>query len=181
MTSPVPEHGVTPDAIAASGVVPADFPGLEEAIESAVDAIRTYCGWHVWPSRTETLTVDGEGGRVLTLPTLHVDDIDEIREQETVVDPERYEWSRSGDVRRRGGCWTTRWRGLHVDLTHGYPSCPPALAALLADTVAEAVTNPVGAPSVIGPFQWGGQQPASSRWLSDQRTILDHYRLPEVI
>lgn len=180
MSATVPDHGVTPAAIAAAGVIPADHPGLPSAIESAVDAIRTYCRWHVWPARTETLTVDGEGGRVLTLPTLHVTNITEIREQD-VVDPEDYEWSQSGDVRRRRGCWTTRWRGLHIDLTHGYDQCPPALAALLVDTVSEALAHPVGAPSVIGPFQWGAQMPASSRWLSEQRTILDHYRLPEVI
>ena len=182
MTAPaVPEHGITPDVVAASGAVPADLPGLADAIDSAVAAIRDYCGWHVWPERTETMRRDGEGGRVLTLPTLHVVDITEVREHGTVVDPASYEWSEVGDVRRIGGSWTRRWRALEVDLTHGYPEVPAALRGLVVDTVAEAVTHPVGAPTAIGPFQWGAQVPASSRWLSEQRTLLDRYRLPEVI
>lgn len=178
MTSPTPDHGITPDAIAAAGVVPADHPGLPAAIDAAVDAVRTYCDWHIWPARTVTMRLDGEGGKVLTLPTLHVTQLDDIREQGHLIDPETYEWSASGDVRRLAGSWTQRWRGLEVDLTHGYAQCPPALLALLADTVSDALSNPVGAPSAIGPFQWATQIPASSRWLSEQRTLLDHYRLP---
>lgn len=182
MTAPaVPDHGVTPADIASGGAVPADLPGLAVSIDAAVDAIRTYCGWHVWPVRDETMRRDGEGGKVLTLPTLRVDNITEIREQGNVLTEDVYEWSGTGDVRRLVGCWTHRWRAIEVDLTHGYGQCPPALLALVVDTVSDAVSNPVGAPTAIGPFQWGAQMPASSRWLSEQRTILDRYKLPVVI
>ena len=182
MTSPAaPEHGITPADIASAGVVPADLPGLDAAIDAAVDAIRTYCGWHVWPERDETITLDGEGGSVLTLPTMHLADLAEIREHGAVVDASAYEWSRTGDVKRVAGRWTRRWRGLEVDLVHGYASVPAALRMLVVDSVADAVSSPAGAPTAIGPFQWGTQMPASSRWLSEQRTILDRYRLPEVI
>ncbi|WP_336819843.1 hypothetical protein [Gordonia sp. MMO-8] len=181
MTSPAPEHGITPADIASAGAVPADLPGLQEAIDTAVDAIRTYCGWHVWPQRTETITIDGEGGRVLTLETLKMTDVAEIREHGNVLSAEAYEWSAGGDIKRVVGCWTHRWRGIEIDLTHGHAVVPDALRGLIVDTVADAVSNPVGAPTAIGPFQWGAQVPASSRWLSEQRAILDRYRLPEVI
>lgn len=182
MTAPaVPEHGITPEDIASAGAVPADLPGLPQAIDAAVDAIRTYCGWHVWPQRDETLTLDGEGGSVLTLPTMHVTNIAEIREHGAVVDAPAYEWSRTGDVKRVAGRWTRRWRGIEVDLVHGYQKVPAALWALVLDSVADAVSNPAGAPTAIGPFQWGAQIPASSRWLSEQRQILDRYQLPAVI
>lgn len=177
----MPEHGITPADIASAGAVPADLPGLDKAIDAVVGAIRDYCGWHVWPARTETMKLDGEGGRVLTLPTMLVEDIAEIREHGTAIDAAAYEWSRTGDVKRVAGCWTRRWRGIEVDLTHGSAAIPPPLWGLVVDSVADAVSHPIGAPTAIGPFQWGASIPASSRWLSDQRTILDRYKLPEVI
>ena len=41
-------------------------------VRAAQGAVRRYCGWHVAPSITETLRLDGYGGRVLTLPSKHI-------------------------------------------------------------------------------------------------------------
>ena len=41
-------------------------------VRAAQGAVRRHCGWHVAPSVTETLRVDGYGGRTLILPSKHV-------------------------------------------------------------------------------------------------------------
>ena len=52
-----PEHGLTPTADAAGTVTQVD-------IDLAVETLRDLAGWHIWPVREETVTVDtpGAGG-----------------------------------------------------------------------------------------------------------------------
>ncbi len=170
MTSP--DHGLTPASL---GV------GVSQGqIDQAVGLVRAFCGWHVWPVVTETLIVDGVGGVVLTLPTLKVTDValvvesgvvlvDLNRHLSVVDDADGYEWSASGDVKRVGGCWTTRWRGIEVTLTHGFETCP-----LLS--VVAGIASSGTAPEVVGPFSFGGSDAASS--VMPYRDALSLYRIP---
>lgn len=160
MTEPTtPEHGLTPEVLGVDAT--------QEEIDAAVAVIRDYCGWHVWPPRTEELTVDGEGGYMLTLPTLKLSDVTKVTENEIDLGADSYEWSASGDLKKVLGCWTTRWRGVKVALTHGNGACPfPAVVAGVASGASEL--------EVIGPFQFGA---ASSEILS-YRNTLDLHRLP---
>lgn len=172
MTAPTtPEHGLTPSTL---GVV-----ATQDDIDRTVEAIRNYCGWHVWPVREETLVVDGEGGAVLTLPTLRVADVDQVTENNTALEVDDYEWSASGDLKRVGGCWTTRWRGVGVELTHGYDVCPfSALVASVAREISDAAK--VGGPiTKVGPFEFGDNSSASAaQAILTYRGTLDLYRLP---
>ncbi len=159
MTSP--DHGLTPASL---GV------GVSQGqIDQAVGLVRAFCGWHVWPVVTETLIVDGVGGVVLTLPTLKVTDVALVVESGVEVDADGYEWSASGDVQRVGGCWTTRWRGIEVTLTHGFETCP-----LLS--VVAGIASSGTAPEVVGPFSFGGSDAASS--VMPYRDALSLYRIP---
>ena len=159
MTSP--DHGLTPASL---GV------GVSQGqIDQAVGLVRASCGWHVWPVVTETLIVDGVGGVVLTLPTLKVRDVALVVESGVEVDADGYEWSASGDVKRVCGCWTTRWRGIEVTLTHGFETCP-----LLS--VVAGIASSGTAPEVVGPFSFGGSDAASS--VMPYRDALSLYRIP---
>ena len=49
------------------------WPALYEGVDPAAQAaVRAYCGWHIAPSLSETLVLDGTGARAFILPTLHL-------------------------------------------------------------------------------------------------------------
>ena len=102
-----------------------------DAWSAAVASVRAYCGWHIAPEVTETLTVDGSGTSVQMLPTLRLVDLISITNAGSVVaDPE---WSTSGMVR---GCWTSRFRGVVAEMRHGFEEWPSDLVAVIAEMVA---------------------------------------------
>ncbi|QLF83986.1 head-to-tail adaptor [Gordonia phage Upyo] len=169
-----PPHGLTAETLGLDGTI----PNVQSGIDRAVAYVRRVAGWHVFPLVEDTIVVDGEGGHVLTLPTLHVTDLSEITEHGTVLHPDTYEWSATGDVKRLGRCWTTRWRGITVTLTHGYDTADAAvldLGSALADAVTYQASSPLGIPEVIGPYQFGGE---SSGWTGDAATTLSRFVLP---
>lgn len=174
-----PPHGLTPEILAEYAPIDPDTPNLQQAIDAAVSYARNTAHWHIFPAVDDTLTVDGEGGEVLTLPSLHVNSITSVtergRELEEWAD---YEWSKTGDLKRLGGCWTTRWQGITVEMHHGYDLTSADFADLLkaiGTAVATAAANPLGIPEVMGPFQW---QSSAGAWIGDAATTLGRYALP---
>jgi hypothetical protein len=163
--------------------------------DTAIAYVQTYCGWHIAPSVTETLTLDGPGGNVLVLPSLYVTDVSAITEDGTVLadgtDPDvpaDYTWSQAGIVRRSwatgiwsGWCgvwWTSQLRGIQVDLTHGYDTWPLDLAAVIG-TISERVKdNPSNLEQItVGPFSEKYATGGAS--ISDgDLMVLNKYRLP---
>lgn len=171
-----PPHGLTAAQLAEYAPFDPETPNADKAIDAAVGYLRDKAGWHVFPSVTETLTVDGEGGQVLTLPTLKVTAVLEVRENGVVLDPSAYEWSATGDLKRRGWMWTDRWNGITVQLTHGYDDVPPELLRAIGSAVATAAVSPLGIPEVMGPFQFTGSGGAS--WIGDAADTMNRYVLP---
>ena len=174
-----PPHGLT-GAILATYVEDLDTetPNIQVAIDAAVDDFRGRAHWHVFPEVTEVLKVDGEGGPVLTLPTLMVREIAEVRENGNLLTEDvDYEWSASGDLKRLGRSWTTKWRGVTVELTHGYSaaSVPAALLRAIGSAVLTQSMSPMGIPEIIGPFQFTG---AGSAWSGDSAATIQRYVLP---
>lgn len=103
----------------------------EDAWSAAVASVRSYCGWHIAPEVTETVTVDGSGSSVQMLPTLRLVDLISITNAGALVaDPE---WSTSGMVR---GCWTPRFRGVVAEMRHGFTDWPSDLIAVIMEMVA---------------------------------------------
>jgi uncharacterized protein YndB with AHSA1/START domain len=143
------------------------------------DDISDAAHWHIFPAVDDTLTVDGEGGEVLTLPSLHVNSITSVTERGRELEEwTEYEWSKTGDLKRLGGCWTTRWQGITVEMHHGYDLDGADFADLLkaiGTAVATAAANPLGIPEVMGPFQW---QSSAGAWIGDAATTLGRYALP---
>lgn len=151
-----------------------------DAWDAACRAVRDYCGWHVAPSVSHTLTLDGPGGTLLVLPSLRVTDVAEVTNDGTALtDPE---WSEAGMVRT--GRWTQRFRGVTVTLTHGYDKCPEDILEVLRHMVGQR-----SALASFGPAQTQGAGPFSMQMptatlagavgLSGQhRGVLDKYRLP---
>ena len=151
-----------------------------EAWAAASAAVRSYCGWHIAPSITETVTVDGSGGSVLLLPTLRLTNLaDVVNDGQPVSDPE---WSVNGLVR---GKWTSKFRGITLTMTHGYDEPPPDVLVIVADMAKARALDVVGASTVqAGSFgiTFGTNShvaQAGAVGISRmQRSVLDRYKLP---
>ncbi|MFF1555619.1 hypothetical protein ACFVX3_31840 [Rhodococcus erythropolis] len=148
---------------------------LEEwRLNVASGAVRSYCGWHVAPVLEETVTLDGDGGTVLILPTLRIVSLDEVRVQGAVV-PD-VEWAQHGVVR---GQWPNRWRSIEVDMHHGYDA-PADLLGVVLDAAARAVNSELGGHAeTIGPFSFSASE-GSTALFDHELRVLDRYRLPSL-
>ena len=145
-------------------------------LDAVIQDIRDYCGWHIAPSLTETLTLDGPGRRTLLLPSLYVTAVDEVTVDGTAVPATEFEWSDRGMLRRRCGIWPDRWRGITVTLTHGYPAAPAGVLGVIADVVSDAlaVTLGGGQAEKVGPFEFGAAPGTAFR--AHQLAVLNRYR-----
>lgn len=156
----------------------------EAILGQAQGALRAYCGWHVSPDLDETLTLDGQGGRHLWLPSLKVNSITSITELGVVVDLDDVDWSESGYLERRCGHWTSRPRQIVVELNHGYEDAPAELVEVVVSIASRASSSPSGAVDEgTGPFRakWSAVAPGVAGGLAllqHERDILDKYKLP---
>lgn len=145
-------------------------------VEQAQATIRAYCGWHVAPNITETITLDGTGNRHLWLPSLFVTDVTAIVDEGTTLTTEDYDWSESGYLERRSGYWSIRPRQIQVTLKHGLEDIPADVVGVAVGLAARAAVSPAGvrreaAGAVSLEYELG-------RLLQDERSILDRYKLP---
>lgn len=142
------------------GAITSSDPRAEGALNGASTAIRRYCGWHISPSKTETVRIDGPGGRIFSLPTKYLTALPTIVEHHhsgdlTFVDDVDYEWSELGEVERLRtqqtfghptGIWTTRFRGLEPTMTHGHDAADITdLQQLVLAIVTRGLASPTGA------------------------------------
>lgn len=135
---------------------------------AAVADVRGYCGWHIAPTVTETVTVDGAGCDVQPLPTKYLLDLVSITNDGTLV--EDADWSEMGLV---GGCrWTGRFRGVVAEMSHGYAAWPEDLLDVIKDLVTAA--RPGGVQAVtIGDKRVQFEDSLTPR----QIATLDRYRI----
>ena len=148
-----------------------------DAWEQACAAVRAYCGWHIAPSVTETVTVDGSGGPLQTLPTLRLTALSSITNDGTAVtDPQ---WSEAGMV--RADCvtwWTWKFRGVTADITHGHDVCPPEIVGVLAEAASRGAAG--SAVNQVGQVRMGGVSgtPGAAAFVLERTAVLDRYKLP---
>lgn len=112
------------------------FPGAPftpSQVRAAGEQVRVECGWHIAPTVTETLTLDSAGGRVLTLPTLRLVAVTEVRDVTGDTPEVLTGWRQSKVGMLSRVSWPVGFAAVEVDLTHGYPECPPDLLAVLAE------------------------------------------------
>ncbi len=98
-----------------------------ELLNAALAAARRYCGWHVSPVMEQTVTLDGPGGRVLSLPTLNLVSVAEIDDDGEVLTAADLRVARVGSVRKvSGGSWSQDLGSVTVKFTHGYTEAEAA-------------------------------------------------------
>lgn len=199
MTSPQTDLTVRELAVQLSGgSVPADTPGLHEQVAAAIGWARSYCGWHVWPQQSEQLVVDGSGSQLLQLPTLHVSAVEAVTEvpdwQGTDPDAEPialverrdFTWSATGVLRKRSGVWTHEYRGVTVDLVHGYDAASVEdWLGVIAKAVVRGATLAGGEIARVGAIGFqstpGAAAAGGSAFLQSEYAVLDRYRLHGVL
>jgi len=145
----------------------------DETVERVWEAVRAECGWHIGPVRRETLVVDGSGGELLQLRSLRVVQVHSVRELGDELSPTAFMWSADGSMKRRDGRWTDEWRGVEVDLDHGFDSTE-ALDRLVLRVAMREMTTPAGQLGVrVG--QVDEQFGSPIDWTSSERATLARY------
>lgn len=147
----------------------------------ALFAARNYCGWHVAPEDVSTAVLDGPGGAVLALPTLHLVALQSVTEDGTQIDVSTLQWSKTGLVRKKSGLpWTSALSGITVQMVHGYDEADDfdRAVAMIASSLTSTIRDDAAMTSkkvADVEYQWavtltGGVGPAAH--------LLDKYKLP---
>jgi len=152
---------------------------LADRIARAETRIRTYCRWHIWPAKTETMTVNGTGADSLLLPTLRLRDVTNVTVDGTELPAGAYEWAVNGVLRRRGGRFPDRLQAVTVELAHGYdPDELDDLRDVLLGMIERVLTLPTGIKqSTTGDKSVTYGIDSSLRPTFGDREILDELRI----
>jgi hypothetical protein len=122
-------------------------------IDGAEAAVVEYVGWHIAPVRSESVTVDGSGTLIQTLPTMHLVSLDSVAENGLNLDVTRIDWSTNGVMEKRSGsCWTGRRRGVIPAITHGFGSTPGWVTTLICAMAGRAFGTSGEAGGKSGPI-----------------------------
>jgi len=154
--------------------------GSDAALVLASAAVRDYCGWHIAPSITETVTTRGNGRRDLLLPTLRLTDVSAATNDAVAVTVT--EWDEIGLVRYPGWpAWSSTMRGVTLTITHGYDECPEALAGAIRSMASRGVTSLGVTRSQVGQVSRQYATGASDGALGAtdaELAIIRRYRIP---
>jgi hypothetical protein len=173
-----------------------DDDAAQAALGAVLVAARRYCRWHVSPARTaEEVTLDGGGGRVLTLPTRRMTALSSVSENGTELDLDVLEWSETGSVRKCSGrSWSCRYRSIEATFDHGYTEDEAAdWRKAIVDMVNEVsilMSNTSG--DTAGPlkrkhvddveYEWSDQlSAAAERAVYSVTYVLDSYQIFPVL
>lgn len=158
-------------------------PDETDRLLQAEALVRSHCGWHIAPSRTETMTLPASDGATLLLPSLMVTAVASVTIDGTALTADEYTWTAAGVLKRSmGWCWGSGT--VVVAFTHGYDLAPPEVTAVVQAAAQRALDNPGSRPrDQVGPFaesysQVGFNQAPALALLDAEKEILDRYKLP---
>jgi hypothetical protein len=158
-----------------------DLPRLdpEDASEAAVDAsglVRGYTGWHIAPTITETLLMQGQGGAYLSLPTLFVTAVSAVTiDGVAATMPGDVTWGANGRLYWGGALWPTSFGSVTVTFTHGYAVVPADVRAVTKAVARRMVANPsLARQEAVA----GYSATYDGVLLGEERYRLARYRLP---
>lgn len=171
----VPEHGITPTVVAVASrgqVVAADVN--QDVIDHVVESVRRLCGWHVWPVRTEDVSVRDYGDEAVLFPTLRLLEVADMVTGGVEVDPSGYEVYEDGTVDIPYRAPFPYPRKLTATITHGFDEAP-GLVDVVANMVVRSVAGTGDGALSVGGVSYNsgtGVTPKTSEWV-----IIDRYKL----
>lgn len=150
--------------------------------EAALAAARRYCGWVVAPSTSEDAIIDGPGGRMLSLRTLHLNTITAVIEDDVVLDVADLRWSATGAVFKKDGRrWSCNPGAITVTMEHGYDDAPDfdaAVAAIAAGLAASTIRDDAAQiKKKVDDVEYGWDATAAAGVLALHTDLLDPYRI----
>lgn len=102
------------------------------ALDQATAVVENYLGQPVELVEDDEVILDGSGTKVLLLPAFPVTEVTSvIVDEETLTEGTDYEWSATGELRRKG-TWPAALRSVEVTYSHGYATVPPVIVAVVA-------------------------------------------------
>lgn len=127
------------------GKIKANEPRVLPALEAVSAEIRRGAGWHVWPLlRDHELVLDGSGGRVQSVPTLHLVAVKAAASAGVAIPVDSLDFSRLGLIEVPGRVWTRRYGQVRLTIDHGHTAVPE-LQGLCLSLAARALASPMGA------------------------------------
>lgn len=160
-----------------TGAAWADEQSALTALYAASGQVRTYCGWAISYEDHAEVVVDSDGGRVVTVPCLHLTEVHEVEAGGALMtEGTDYEWSASG-VLLRYACWPRALRGVRVVYSGGYVAIPPELSAVVCG-LAGRLSVPAGVASwSVGAQTVTFNSESSPGLASVEESILDRYKI----
>ncbi|MGA5467171.1 hypothetical protein [Mycobacterium sp. NPDC050041] len=152
----------------------------ERLLSASLATARRFCGWHVAPVQSDVVKRDGDGGRLLRLPTLRLVTLTSVIENGVDITADVVE---SGDAagclyKAAGGRWCRGIANITVSFTHGFDDAPDFDAALLSWIDRTSFAAGGGRPNVVGPVQWPVEEMATgSAFSAVERSLLESFRL----
>ncbi|WP_102193206.1 hypothetical protein [Microbacterium aurantiacum] len=152
----------------------------------ATEAVRDRCGWRVAKPADETFTLSSRGGRLLFLPSLHVNSVATLTENgEPLTAGTDFDWDENGVIERIGRRWPRGRRLIVATINHGYDTCPGGIAQAIAAAVARGVLAPAGGiasetaigQSIVYSRMSAGGLAAGAMFVDDEFTRIDEHRL----
>jgi hypothetical protein len=153
-------------------------------LDAASAFARSYCQWSISYEADVEWTLDGPGGCLLALPTLHLIAVTALSVNDELVDPAELELSQTGLVVRRCG-WPHQLGGIVAVATHGYSETPRDVTAVVC-SAASRMLGGAGKGSVtterVGGVQvtWGREGAEASALSKTEVNALDRYKLPGI-
>lgn len=134
---------MTASPVVASDLTSYQAGDVDSLLDQATALVRSYCGWHVAPSITSTVSVAGSSKGAILLPTLHVTAVTSIVEDGSTLLTTDYLWDEAGILGRVGVPWTSPDKVVTVTFTHGWDQAPDFSAVILA-VASRAQSSPDG-------------------------------------
>lgn len=105
-----------------SGRLLASDDTTQRALDAALARVRHYCGWHVSPVRSEIINRNGTGSRWLCIPTLNIDELTSVTENDVELDLDTVLTSAEepGILVKDCGFWRYGTGNVDVELDHGF-------------------------------------------------------------
>ena len=149
----------------------------QAALDAATQRVRDYCGWHIAPVATDTITCYGPGTDRLLLPTLKLVELVSVTVDGVALDLTTVRRDQAGVLSPKPGSdpsWLSSDKELVITFKHGHGDGAPAVADVIAGLASRA--NPTGVlRQQAGPFSAAY---AGAGYSDDDLAVLSHYALP---
>lgn len=155
-----------------------------DRLEQAEALVRSYCGWHIAPSRDDMYTVRTFGDAVILLPSMYVTAVATVTEADSPLTlDDQYRWLAPSSVIRRVYSWGCD-NEVVVEFTHGYTTPPRDVTAVVQAVAQRAIDNPGARTSQsAGPFSESYSASAAASGtalalLESEKAALAPYKIP---